>query len=416
MCRILSTVISYHTISIDMKNQASPPGFLVFIAGECRRKRMILAVFAGFASMACAGSLDGKQGFKRASFHYVYPTSLKSAVRQDIKVAILPIIDARLPREGTARAHRYSYRGKSYGFTNLSGLERGIGHQLSGVLAKHLHGASIFSQIILVENADQAMEADLLLSAKVDRARGYVEQAAKNTQTATTAIQGLQVMAEFVLSDVKLVKPRKPETSIFKSDFGWSIFEKRTLEEPKEAAWVVLGDAIRNTMNQLAFALRESDLSGEIEVLKEVHFESEAKVESGFGELSVRAPPSWSVQTATASFSSPVGWLGSEAKCTSVVLSAIQTWHFHRVLGPYRPSVTLWHCPSSTHLDYNFRAEQSAEYLGRNVSGAHYFIFALGETNWKTCREDVRAHLRIIPPTQKYVFKLRPSKSNDEGS
>jgi histidinol phosphatase-like PHP family hydrolase len=63
-------------------------------------------------------------------------------------------------------------------------------------------------------------------------------------------------------------------------------------------------------------------------------------------------------------------------------------------------------------MDYDMRSQHAAEYLGMRETGDHYFIYSLGQTNWKTFREDVRRHLKIIASKQKYVFKIRPAASN----
>ena len=92
-----------------------------------------------------------------------------------LTLAILPTKDSRERSEGTDLAHRYTYRGKSYRFTDLRGLKRGLSNELSGHIAQILHRKSIFRKIVLVNNSSDATDADLILTAAVKRARGYVE-------------------------------------------------------------------------------------------------------------------------------------------------------------------------------------------------------------------------------------------------
>ena len=372
--------------------------------------RIFLVFFALNAFTACAAG-GGRVGFQRSEIPLTFTDSMKAPVRHKMSVAILPILDRRPSKEGSDGAYRYSYRGKSYGFTDLRKLKRGFSSQMTSLLAKTLLRTGVFRQIILVDNVAQASGTDLILSGQIKRARGYVQQSVSQDQSAQKINPQRQVMSEFVMSDVTLRKTQTSTAVVFESDFGWSIFEKRQVADETEAAYRVLADTMSHAFGQLSAALKESDLSGAYTVTERVSYIAEPQPEGRFGQLARVGPKHWVVDTTVKTSTVPSGWQGQNVNCAQTTLRAQQTWRFHRVLGPYRPTVTIWRCPVSSSLDYNMRASQAAEYLGTDGTGEHFFLRALGETNWKSSREDIVKHLSISAPNDKYVFRIRPNES-----
>jgi hypothetical protein len=248
----------------------------------------------------------------------------------------------------------------------------------------------------------------LILSAKVTRARGYVQ---KDEQTKTpnpdskTRIKRA-IMSEFVLSEVKLTKTSQPKELVFESDFGWSILDEGEIRDPKKAAWDVLGRSMRATFDQLEKAIRNADLSGGFVARKSVRFDEFAQADNAFGAFESKVPATWlagdSVKTATA----PTGWKSDRCDCLQLRLRARQTWRFHRVLGPYQPEVVLWSCIARDVFKYDVKSEHPAEFLGQTPSRRLLFLRALGETNWKSVREDVRRHLNVEKPKNRYLFQV----------
>lgn len=390
-----------------MKYHDRPERFATYESVPGLANNVLLALAAMFVATGCLGS-GGRRGFQQSSIPVTPYAKTTTSAQHALSIAILPVLDQRPRDEGTDRAYRFSYRGKSYGFTDLRSLKRGLSGELSGHIAQALHRAGMFKKIILVDAASDAGSVDLVLSSQVARARGYVEQADTQKEKPRTEDKTLQLMSEFVLSDVRLSHTSSSAHMVFDSDFGWSIFEKREVEDEVAAAYTVLGEALTRTLRQLVLALASSDLSGRTRIIKNVQFTSKASLPGPFGLLAKQGPIGWKVAKLTETSSVPTGWQGSEVDCSSLILRSKQSWRFHRVLGPYQPSVKIWYCAASSALDYDMRADQSAEYLGRSSNGSHYFVKALGETNWKSCREDIVRHLNIIRPTKKYIFQLRP--------
>ena len=359
-------------------------------------------------------SQSQQRGLKHPTIPIKYESVVQVEPAHKLTLAILPTKDSRERSEGTDLAHRYTYRGKSYRFTDLRGLKRGLSNELSGHIAQILHRKSIFRKIVLVNNSSDATDADLILTAAVKRARGYVEDlelasTQKNTQTGTSTL-ARQVLAEFVLDNVVL-RQKKGGELLFDSDFGWSIFESRPVGEDEDsvAAFGVLSDAVLHVLNQLSSALKESELSGAFIVQQKVTMlagQSDGVMLTG---LAGALPQGWGI-TETSSASVPIGWRAKPKTCDNAELRATQSWKFHRAIGPYRPKLSVWACDATVELSYMHSSSKNAEYLGKKSDGTNYFVLGLGETNWTDYRRELRHFFRLTAPVKRHIFQIKPSK------
>lgn len=324
-----------------------------------------------------------------------------------LRVAVLPLADARSLEEGPEDRERFVFQDLEYRATDLRKLGRRALDRLSEILARHLAAARVFAQVILVTEAEQAPEADLLLEAKVYRMRGYVE-AVPPAESSGRPKDERYVLAEVVLRDVVLRDARSKERRVFASDAGWSVFEPRRFTAEPDP-WAVLGEALFVAVSDLAKELEAADLSGGFLVIDEV--ELELPVVSGegrgrvFGDLGKSPPAGWAF-TSTSTTAGPVGWKGRRA-CEEASITQRQTRRFSRFLGPYRPTVLLWACPLEERLAYDARVDFPAELLGES-DRARYFGRALGETNWPGALAQVAAHLDLRPPARRHVFDVGP--------
>jgi|GEM_PF-3115036 len=361
------------------------------------------------------------QSQKRGLEHPTIPIKYESAAQVEpihkLTLAVLPIKDSREWSEGTDSAYRYTYRGKSYRFTDLRGLKRGLSNELSGHIAQILHRKSIFRKILLVSDSSDAADADLILTAAVKRARGYVEDLGfttlrKDTQVSTST-SARQVLAEFVLDNVRL-RQKKSGKLLFDSDFGWSIFESRAVREDEEAvaAFGVLSDAVLHVLNQLSIAIKESDLSGDFFVQQRVTMSVGQTDDAILAALAEVLPQGWNI-TETSSVTAPLGWSTKSKICDKVRLSAAQSWKFHRAIGPYRPTLAVWACPAKVELSYMHSSSKNAEYLGKKSDGTNFFVLGLGETNWADYRRELRTFFKLTAPIKRHIFRLKPFKQTN---
>ncbi len=327
-----------------------------------------------------------------------------SVATHDLKVAILPLVDARDPAEAPDARGLYRYNGLSYRGTRLEDLGPRTTARLTEVLAQHLARARIFSQVILVLRPEQAPEADLILTGKVRRARGYV-QASPPTKDSGRSPDSRKVIAEVVLQDLEL-RPTGAGGPRISLDVGWSILEERKLG-PKGIGldpWNLLSEALGVSLRDLSGALRAADLSGDFVVADKISLQGSATSTQAIFH-GIQAPAGWArVNTSTASH--PTGWKG-QARCSRIRFEAQQSRRFSRVLGPYVPAVQIWGCPKSLPLKFSGRSEYPARLLGHH-GGHWYFSQQLGRTNWPDAEAQLAAYLQLQPPPSPYVFEVGP--------
>lgn len=299
-----------------------------------------------------------------------------AAPAHNLVVAILPLVDARDPAEAPDAGGRYVYNGLSYRGTRLEDLGPRAMAQVTEVLAQHLAKSRVFAQVILVLNPEQAPEADLVLSGKIRRARGYVEAKAPPKASGRTP-DSRKVIAEVVLQDLELrpVGGGEPRMVL---DVGWSILEERTLHPETGAPdpWHLMSEAMAVSLKDLTAALRTADLSGAFVAAKTVALDTTAtSTQAVFHGL--KAPLGWAlVKTSTAVH--PIGWKGAP-QCHSMRFEARQSRRFSRVLGPYVPAVEVWACAESVRLKLVGRSEYPARLVGQQ-GGYWYFTQQLGRS------------------------------------
>ncbi len=348
-----------------------------------------------------------------------------------LRVAIPPLIDARAPEDREDEAEAFVYRGVEYDFTDLSQLAGGVGGQLAVLLGQHLARRRVFAQIQLVRSAEDAEGADLVLTGAVRRARGYVEAEAPEPPTpprvrpgappklaappvATSTAGQRRVLGEVFLSNLVLTERSGARRALLDVDVGWAIDEARPVgEDGPPSPWAVLGEVLLPAAEQLAEVVSGADLSGAEPLRRRVELPgwrevsstttaaSSATVAPGLDAL--RPPPGWRLEEPSPGV--PEGWSGPA--CPARRLVARQSHRYHRVLGPYRPSVLVWRCPPEARLRLDMRAELPAVALGRDARGASLLVHAVGETNWPGAAEELAAWFGLARPDG-HVYELAP--------
>jgi hypothetical protein len=358
------------------------------------RARFVLAVWAS-ASAACA--------------HAEIPYDLAHVERREKpihekRIAVLPFLDGRTRDEGPDDADRFVYQGVELEHTDLSDLRGSPLARVTELVGRHLAQSHVFRQVILVSSSEQAPEADLLMSGRVRRMRGYVEADAPSKDSGRPENERL-VLAEVVLGDIEVREARAPGRLLFAADVGWSVQDRRTTGAGAIDPWSVLGEALHRTVQELIEGMEKADLSGGTLVKGRVELAIGEGGAGPYGDLDRAPPEGWRfVHTATAS--EPTGWNATDARCDEIHLEQSQTLKFHRILGPYRPTVRIWACPSDLVLEYDAMEEFPARYLGARGDGSNYFGWTVGESNWPNALEEIGLHLALRPPPQRYVFQV----------
>lgn len=352
------------------------------------------ALFALSFSAACA----------HARIPYdLTPVAPLSAPVHPMRIAILPLEDARGMDDGPDSAAGFIYRGVALIHTDLGELAGAPLEQIASLVGRHLARSGLFRQVILVQAPEQAPEADLIMRARVRRMRGYVEAEAPKKDSGRPENERT-VLAEVVLSGIEIREARQPKRALVSLDAGWSIFEKRTSPGGEIDPWQVLGEALFSAVSTVVDELRGADLSGGFVVRDQVELPAAGVAQGAFGSLPSSPPEGWRfVKTSTGS--SPDGWKASADRCESARVEQKQTLRFHRVLGTYRPAVTLWACPADVRLSYDMLEEFPARYLGER-GGLRYFALALGQSNWPKAIEQIARHLEVTEPKSRYIFEL----------
>lgn len=346
------------------------------------------------------------------------PGVVTAAPTHPLKVALLPITDARQGRDGEEPDELYVYQGRNYRATRLSG-EDDL-QALTSAIGRHLARSRVFAQVILVLREDQAPEADLFLEGRLTRFRGYVEVEARphlelNRHAAAGAPgshahprarpaiphAGRVVLAEVLLRNFRL-RDRQGRVH-FDGDVGWSIGEPRTMAVAELDPWGILAEALQIGLEAWIAEVRQAELSGAVVILPEVQAGTGTVAYAGLGAV---LPPGWSAKIES-STTTPEGWRGPRG-CEAQRLEQAQTFRFHRALGPYRPAVQLWRCSDQDTFRYDGRAEFPARYLG-TTPGHRYFSRAVGESNWKDAEADLARILSLTPPSHRHLFELGPN-------
>lgn len=324
---------------------------------------------------------------RRAEIPAPPPGPLPSAHHR-LRVALPPLRDAREVREAPDGAGAYVYRGELYRGTNLDWLRPSPMNHLTRRFAQALLQTGVFAELVLVESADAAARADLVLTGSVRRARGYVQR---------DPAQGADpwVLGEVVLDELELRDARTGAVRV-SGGTGWSIWEQR----PAPAdPWAVLADALDRATAELSQVLVDADLK-RFEVANAVRVPR--PIEPPVSPAAA-TPDGWR-HAVTSTASAPRGWTGA-ARCRREALAQQQALRFHRILGPYRPEVVLWRCPSDVRLRWSPRVELPAVLMGSDDEGRWWFGSALGQSNWPEPLAQLTEALALAPPPP-YVIEL----------
>lgn len=332
--------------------------------------------------------------------------------RHAIRVAVLPFADERDSEDTRAEDGLFSYGGLDYEPTDLSELAAPPGFVMAEILARHLVRVGSFREVLLVRDPSQAPEAELLLRGRIRRARGYVE-ADGQREARPNQVEVRRVIAEVFISDVELVEPGANGRRLLHADLGWSILEERPLSPERPSPWQVLGDALFESHRQLALLLEDAVLDGSFVAPEETALAATTGQTSSaaidLARLGAMAPAGWAFEPGSAP-SGPEGWRASST-CEAGQFAALQTQRFHRVLGPYRPTVRVWLCPAELELALDHKIEFPAKYLGRAPSGESVFSWRLGPSSWPRAESDLARALRVEGPSGKYTFKVGPKEA-----
>lgn len=314
-------------------------------------------------------------------------------------LAILPLVDGRRAKEAPDPGGRFVYRRIEYVGTPLDSLSGNPMWHLTEILGQHLARTNRFARVMLVLNPQQAPEADLFLSGRVLRARGYVEADAPKEASGRPPNER-KILSEVALEDLRIVD--RANRVLFDVDVGWSVASERTVtEEASLEPWGVLADTMQVALTKLSDEIASADLSGAFVVAEAVSLAETATV--GFEALEGATPAGWRF-VATSSATGPVGWSG-EIACRHVRFEQRQTLRFHRFLGPYRPSVDVWSCPDDAALSYDARADFPAKYVGAR-GRRRYFVHRVGRSNWPKAEDELIRFLDVVPPPGRHVFEL----------
>jgi hypothetical protein len=208
-----------------------------------------------------------------------------------------------------------------------------------------------------------------------------------------------------IIKDLSLTDAKNPERKLLAIDAGWSTHEPRTIGP---TPWNVLGETLFVALDRAANEIAKADFSGKYDVRTKVNLAlAPTSSTAVFGDLPSAPPHGWKF-VETSSAAAPLGWRG-EKRCREAQVEQQQVVRFHRLLGPYRPTVWLWSCPTDASYTFDGRVEFPSLYLG-DRAGRRYFLHALGETNWPDADDEVVAHLGIVRPAKRYIFELKPEK------
>ncbi len=314
----------------------------------------------------------------------------RSVPRHPLRVAVLPLVDARSPDERPSADGRFVYRRTEYRGTVMDDLRGRPVDRVTEVLARHLARRRVFAQIVLVRRAEQASDADLYLEGRIRRLRGYVE-ANPPPEESGRPLDERKTLAEVLLEDLRLrTKDGQVRLHV---DAGWSRVDTVRTTPPPEP-WPVMSAALRVALDQLCALIDDADLSGGFEVRDRVGLAattSSVSRSAPFGDLATDGPYGWRYDLGPSS--APTGWRGPPT-CAQAVFTWRQTRRFHRATGPYRPRVRLWACPVEAPFRFDGAVPFAAERLGVGPGG-RYFIWTLGETNWPRAAAELRHRLRV---------------------
>ncbi len=323
--------------------------------------------------------------------------------RHERTLAILPLVDARRRNEAPDDKGRFLYSGIEYVGTRLDDLPGDPMWRVTEVLGQHLARTNHFARVVLVLTKDQAPEADLFLTGRVVRARGYVEAEAPKKDSGRPEDER-KILAEVLFED--LVIADREGRRLMDVSVGWSWAKKRRVPEGEAIdPWRVLARTMRVALGDFSDAIAGADLSGAFVVADTVALTNTGTV--GFATLASATPSGWRF-TETSSASAPIGWTGAEA-CDEVAFEQRQTIRFHRFLGPYTPRVRVWSCPDDVAFTYDAKADFPAIYVGTR-GARRFFVHRVGESNWPSADEQIVAHLAVTKPERRHVFELPGSR------
>lgn len=366
------------------------------------------------------------------------PELVSAGVRFQKTIAVLPFVDGRSAADAEDSADLYVYGGSEFVHTDLGELAGGPERAFAEALARHLVARHSFARVVLVDRLEDAPEADLVLSATLRRARGYVEakdrpdpedEGRTSPEKETPTWRGMAqprrsartarpqdertVLAEVWIEDVTVRSTKAPQDRLLTADLGWSVVAERKATPKPPDPWEVLAEALDTAHAQLTGLLDEADLSGafvaqdsaEISPTATATLAARTSTAALFQAISEASPRGWRPRSAGRE-GWPLGWRGDRGRCVSLALEEVQSQRFHRALGPYRPTVQIYVCSNSSHLRFDPLVEFPAEYLGTVVDGAHLFVHALGRSGWKRPVKDLERFLGPSPPTKRHIFEI----------
>jgi len=317
-------------------------------------------------------------------------TEFSGPARHPLRVAILPLTDARTVDEAPDADGEYVYRGLVFEGTNLDWLRPRPMDRVTRRFAEALLRTGVFAELVLVPSADRARDADLVLRGTVRRARGYVQRDPPEGEDPW-------VLSEVVFDELEIIDTDTEEVR-FAGATGWSIWEQRP---PPVDPWAVLGETLDEAAARLSAVLISADFASFVVEPRVALPSAVAEAPRASAEL---APDGW-VHARTSTTTTPRGWDG-DAACRSERFTQRQALHFHRRLGPYVPHVFLWRCPSDVRLRRSSRVELPAVLLGTDAEERWVFGLALGQSNWPHALEQLGNALNLAAPESPYVVEV----------
>lgn len=314
-------------------------------------------------------------------------------------LAILPLVDARKKNEAPDEKGRFVYNGTEYVGTRLDDLPGDPMWRVTEVLGQHLARTNHFARVVLVLSKDQAPEAELFLTGRVVRARGYVEADAPKKDSGRPENER-RILSEVMFEDLRIVD--REGRLLMDASVGWSQSTEHLVPQGETIdPWRVLAKTMRVAVGDFAEAIAGADLSGGFVVADSVALVNTGTV--GYASLESATPPGWSF-TRTSSSAAPIGWTGSQV-CDRIVFEQQQAVRFHRFLGPYRPQVQVWSCPDDVAFTYDAKADFPASFVGTR-GARRFFVHRVGQSNWPDADAQIVAHLAVVRPDRRHVFEL----------
>jgi hypothetical protein len=387
------------------------------LARAHRARTSSAARLAGLLALGLLGA-TGCARHRLEAPRYTLPTETSASgprgvVTHPRVLAVRTFVDARAG-EDAEDAAIYRYRGRELEPTDLSALERSVGDDVAEIIARDLVASRSFSTVVLLPPRAPLEGVDLVLDARVRRARGYVERPPPREDTTRTATSPRLALAEVWIDGLTLREARSGQT-VLRAELGWAIQAMRPAVPAPPSPWAVLGEALGASSAQLVRLVREARLDGTVVLPEQTALTASVAAPGArtsstarLAALADARPPGYTLTATRAA--APIGWRHTAGACVERALVEQHTQRFHRALGPYVATARVTVCGPEASLRFDVRAAYPARFIGRDTQGARYFVHAIGRGAWARPVEALERWLGIEKPATRYTFELGPER------